>query len=419
MPEPRATAPPRALVPAPVRRVVRRLKDAGHEAVLVGGCVRDLLLGGAVLDYDVGTSAPPATVLELFERAIPTGIRHGTVMIPTEAGPVDVTTFRAGPRLEDDLAHRDFTVNALAWDPESDRLVDPFGGCADLRARRLRCVESADARFGEDPLRALRAARLVATLGFEPDKEIEAAMRRARNALTRVAPERVRREIEALLAGPAVARGLALLRASGLEETLAPGVRADAPEIVGRLAPDLEPRLAGWLRGTDAGAVLTRWRFPRRRRDVVVRLLGRHPVDRYANPERPADLRRLLQRLGSDGVDRLFALREAELAAGSPEVGPEIARLDALRETLERVKRSGMLALRRSDLAIDGREVMRVLGRGPGPHVGEALRYLTERVIEDPSVNSPERLRALLREWSGALEAEAAVRARNGRESSG
>ena len=150
------------LVPDPVRELLDRLTGAGHISVLVGGCVRDLLEGRDVRDFDVATAATPEQVLALVARAIPTGLHHGTVMVPTAAGPVDVTRFRAGPRLEDDLAHRDFTINAVAYDPAQDLRIDPHGGVEDLRAGRLRAVGKASERLAEDPLRVLRAARMVA-----------------------------------------------------------------------------------------------------------------------------------------------------------------------------------------------------------------------------------------------------------------
>ena len=132
------TSPLRAeAVPASVRDALSILHAAGHEAWLVGGCVRDLLRGVAALDFDVATSATPETVLALFPRAVPTGIRHGTVMLPLRDGPLDVTTFRSGPTLRDDLAHRDFSVNAIAWDPLGGDVV---GGRARHAAGGPRCA---------------------------------------------------------------------------------------------------------------------------------------------------------------------------------------------------------------------------------------------------------------------------------------
>ena len=403
MSEPRA---PRAeAVPEPVRAVLSALRARGHQSVLVGGCVRDLLLGARVADFDAATAAPPEAVLALFPRAVPIGLRHGTVMVPTRAGPLDVTSFRCGPRLEDDLAHRDFTVNAIAWDPHSGALFDPFGGAGDLARRRLAAVGDARARFAEDPLRALRAARLVATLGLAPDPALPAAMAEAREPLRRVARERLRGELEALLLAPGAAAGLALLRRTGLEEALAPGVRADAAAVVGALPRELELRLAGWLRGTRTESILLALRFGQRRSAAVARLVARHPIDREL-PRGDVDVRRLLRRAGEGDVAALLRLREAELATSAAADAPELqaarARLEALRAHIDRVQEAGSLALRRTDLALDGRAVMDLLGVGPGPLVGEALRHLGDCAIEDPSCNTRERLSERLRTWRAA-----------------
>jgi tRNA nucleotidyltransferase (CCA-adding enzyme) len=396
--------PDGAAVPEAVHDVLARLRADGHEAVLVGGCVRDLLRGVAVSDFDAATSAPVERVLALFPRAVPTGLRHGTVMIPTRAGPLDVTTFRAGPRLADDLAHRDFTVDAIAWEPASGRWLDPAGGRADLAAGRLRAVGSARERFAEDPLRALRAARLVATLGLAPDPEIEPAMREVRAALQTVARERVRHEIVGLLLAPNAEAGLRLLRASGIEEDLAPGVRDDAGAVVSALPRVLSWRLAGWLRGTRAEAILAALRVGHRLAREVTALLARHPLD--AVPLRgDADARRLLRRLGDEGVAALLALRGAELAAAEArgaDVAPARRRLEAVVSRLERVRAGGSLALRTADLALDGEDVMQLLDVGPGPGVGEALRHLVECVVEDPTCNTREALATRLRAWHAA-----------------
>jgi tRNA nucleotidyltransferase/poly(A) polymerase len=256
-------------LPSPVLEIVDALGAAGYEAYLVGGCVRDLALGVPVRDFDIASSAPPLAVLERFPRAVPIGLRHGTVMIPTPAGPVDVTRFRAGLRIEDDLAHRDFTMNALAADPRSGQLLDPHGGLADLAAGRLRAVGSAQARFAEDPLRALRGVRLAVAHSLDIDAECESAMGGTREALRRVPRERVRHELERILLAPEAARGIRLLRRLGLEADLLPGAPPDADRVVAALPPDLPLRLAAWLRGTDA-----RPRTTRHRSDAPTRQAG-------------------------------------------------------------------------------------------------------------------------------------------------
>jgi tRNA nucleotidyltransferase (CCA-adding enzyme) len=401
----RCAAPLDVRVPRPVLDLIAALAARGHDAVLVGGCVRDLWRGLPVADFDVATSASPEAVLALFPRAIPIGLRHGTVMVPTVAGPVDVTTYRAGPRLEDDLAARDFTVNAMAFDPRARELVDPFGGAGDLAAGRLRAVGSADARLAEDPLRALRAARLVAALGLRPDPDLEPALARARSALLGVARERVRQELQALLLAEDAPAGLALLRRTGIEEDWVPGAAPDAADVVGALPRDLTLRLCGWLRGTKAAAALGRLRFGQRRVREIATILALHPLD--ARPlSREVDVRRLLRRAPPHAVDAALALREAEIAAAAARDPARAAadreRLTAVRERIDRVRSGEAVALHRSDLVLAGREVMEILGTGPGPRVGAALSFLTERVLEDPSCNTRERLAGLLEAWRTA-----------------
>jgi tRNA nucleotidyltransferase/poly(A) polymerase len=399
------------VLPPAVRRALGTLAHAGHEAVVVGGALRDLCLGRPVADWDVATSARPEAVLALFPRAVPIGLRHGTVMVPTAAGPIDVTTWPAGG-LAADLGRRDFTINAMALAVPAGaaggaaRWIDPEGGLADLRAGRLRAVGDAGARLDEDPLRALRALRLAAELGLAVDPALAQAIRARAGALRRVAHERVRAELERLLLAPGAAQAVAALRDLGLEAVLVGPVAADAPAVVGALPPDLTLRLAGWLRGRDAAALLARLRFARARGEAVAQLVRLHPIDRVAEP---GELGRLLVRIERAGVEALLVLREAELAAGSEgprETAAVRERLGALRVALERLERAGVLPDGRPRLSVGGREVMEWLGTGPGPRVGRALRFLTERVLEDPSINRPAALRELLDDWASAAQGE-------------
>jgi tRNA nucleotidyltransferase (CCA-adding enzyme) len=389
-------------VPEAVREIVAILAGRGHAAYLVGGCVRDLLRGESVGDFDVATSAPPERVLELLPRAIPIGLRHGTVMVPTCAGPVDITSFRAGPDIEADLAHRDFTINAIAYDLEHESFFDPFDGRSDLAGRRLRAVGSAEDRFREDPLRTLRAARLAATLEFAVAPEIETAMVKSRAGLRDVARERVRSEIERMLLGPNAAAGLGLLRRTGIESDLAPGAARDALAVVAALPRDLDLRLAGWLRGASAEGILRRLRFPRRTTRRVAHLLRHHPIGADVNPKRDSAVRKLIKRVRPENLEALYTLRETEIGTGGDAVAAaaELDQLRSIQAAVTRARQSGVLALRRFDLAISGRDVMHVLGCGPGRAVGQALRHLTDQVIEDPALNTPEQLRALLERWA-------------------
>jgi len=383
-------------IPGAVREVVRTLQAAGYRAVLVGGCVRDALRGKASRDYDVATSAPVEASLRLFPRAVPIGLRFGTILVPTCAGPVDVTRFR-GPDLAADLARRDFTLNALALDPQTGELLDPHGGARDLSEGRLRAVGSAAQRLQEDPLRALRAARLVGELSLQPDLALREALPHVAPDLARVAAERIWAELSRLLQAPGVRAGLELLRSSGLEEVLAPGIQPDAAQVVALLPEDLTLRLAGWLRSANAARSLARLRVPKHRAQDVERLLALHPVDRTTALRAPAVRRMLRRARGEQTVQALFALRQAELdAAEAGASDPARKRLAELAALLEGV-RGG--ALERSALALCGDQVMEILSVGPGRQVGRALEHLVQVVLEDPTRNEAEALRRELLAW--------------------
>ena len=198
------------------KSILRRLRAAGYEAWYVGGCVRDTLLGRPVHDWDITTSALPEEVTALFAKTIPTGIRHGTVTVLEDGAKAEVTTYRADGQyldgrhpaavtfvrsLREDLARRDFTVNAMAMD-EDGTLVDLYGGRADLAAKLLRCVGDPTRRFEEDALRMLRAVRFAAQLDFAIEGGTAAALRREAAGLDRVSGERVRAELEKTLLSP-------------------------------------------------------------------------------------------------------------------------------------------------------------------------------------------------------------------------
>jgi tRNA nucleotidyltransferase (CCA-adding enzyme) len=381
--------------PPAVLALCEALRAHGHEAVLVGGGVRDALLARPVRDWDIATSASVDALLALFPRAIPVGAsaRHGTALVPTPTGPVDITTYR-GADLAADLARRDFTVNAMAFDPHAQRLIDPHDGRAHLAAQQLRAVGSAAARFEEDPLRALRAARLLAELRLTPDAEIEAAMRASVPALGRVAPERLRSELTRALVGPHARAAFELLRRTGIEAVLAPGARADAAAVIGALPADLTLRLAAWLRGAPRGRVLARLRFGRGVARRIDRLLSLHPVDAGFDGS-DASARKIRQRSGdAQTLAALIALRAAECAI-EQNVWWD-AKLAALRAGLDAATRAPFGP---ADLALRGDEVMAALGCGPGPRVGAALKHLVACVVEDPAANTPQRLRALLAAW--------------------
>ena len=201
------TTVPTDRFPPALLEVVRTLEERGHRSWIVGGCLRDLLLGRPASDWDLATSARPEAVMSAFKRTIPTGIKHGTVTVVVRGTSFEVTTLRGegaysdGRRpdsvafvddIEADLARRDFTVNAIAFDPVTSELADPFSGLADIESRTLRAVGDPLARFSEDGLRILRGARFTATLGFTLDPATEAAFAPTLPVYAKVSKERVR-----------------------------------------------------------------------------------------------------------------------------------------------------------------------------------------------------------------------------------
>jgi poly(A) polymerase len=220
--------------------IVRRLRSEGFQAYLVGGCVRDLVMGREPKDYDVTTNATPDQVLTLFPDALTVGAQFGVVIVPREAGNVEVATFRSDglyadgrhPREvryaetpQEDVRRRDFTINGLLYDPLSDQVLDFVGGQADIRARRVRTIGDPLERFSEDRLRMLRAVRFTARFGFKLEPAVLTAIRRLAAQIHDVSAERVRDEIVKILTEGQARRGFELLDESGLLQEVLPEVK--------------------------------------------------------------------------------------------------------------------------------------------------------------------------------------------------
>jgi len=459
LPLPRRSRPDRVLtdgspwqipsLPDEPRDVLAPLLNAGHEAALVGGSLRDLLRGETPDDWDVATAAPPDVVHGIFAGSWWEN-RYGTVTIPGTR-PVQVTTYRSesayGDRrrpdevafhgsLTDDLARRDFTINAIAWLPEapgatSGRLVDPAGGLDDLRAGLLRAVGDAYERLHEDALRILRAVRFSQRFGFAIEPATEAALAQAAPLVASLSAERVRDELMRLLADAAVIPSSALIRweALGVLRTLLPEVAAlrgvaqgkplpgDALDHSLRTADALSAtdpilRLAGLLHDVGKAAtgadghfighervgadlavqVMRRLRFGALETARVEHLV-RHHMFGYEAGWTDAAVRRFIRRVGSDRLGDVFALRVADNAA-SGVTEPDAGGLDELRARTAAQREAPAVG---APLAIDGNDLQAALEIGPGPEIGLLLDRLTEAVLDDPRLNEPARLLAMAR----------------------
>lgn len=436
-------------IPESVRRVLARLKDRGFEAYLVGGCVRDMIRGATPKDFDVATSARPEEVQRSFPKTIPTGVQHGTVTVLSQGTHVEVTTFRTeGAYLDarrpssvtfhtdirEDLSRRDFTINAMALDGIDGRVIDPFGGARDLEAKLIRCVGSAKERFGEDGLRALRAVRFAAVLGFTIDPDTEAAIPPTLPSFKKVANERIREELTKLLLSDRPQVGLQLLERTGLLATFLPELQAcvgqgqdpsydgdvfaHVTRAVANCPPILEVRLAALAHDLakpptaaanfEGHAVLgeqlcrqalMRLKYPTKVVDAVAVLVREHLFDetaRWTDPE----LRRFVARLGEPMLDAFFAFLEADRSTrvDGKERRAKVKALQAHIEDLLAQKPP----LNAKALAVNGGQIMKVLGVGPSPAVGEATRHLVDLVLEDPALNTEAQLTQALRNWAQA-----------------
>jgi poly(A) polymerase/tRNA nucleotidyltransferase (CCA-adding enzyme) len=426
-------------------KTISTLKAAGFQAYLVGGCVRDALLGMAPDEWDIATSARPDEVGALFEKVVPTGIEFGTVTVLRPEGRYEVTTFRSDSRyvdgrhpesvsfsseLKDDLARRDFTVNALAYDPETKELIDLFDGQADLKKRTIKTVGNPLDRFGEDGLRPIRACRLAAKLNFTVAPDVLAAIPMALETVRKVAPERFHDELVKLLKTATPSIGLELMRQTGLLTILLPEIEtcygveqpaeyhnydvywhslracdaAPADNLVLRLAallhdigkPACQEGLTYYnhdrVGAVMAAELMRRLRFGNAEIEKVTSLIANHMFD-YRPDWSDAAVRRFIRRIGgTENVASIFELRRSDAKAMKATIGTDY--LTELGERIEKII-AAENALHIKDLKINGNDLMTALNLEPGPKIGELLDYLLEKVLDDPTLNTSETLLAL------------------------
>ena len=377
------------ICPPFVEKLMSRLSAAGFEVYVVGGAVRDHLMGFVPHDYDLTTSALPEDVIALFSdmRTVPTGIKHGTVSVISDSHAVEITTFRLdggysdgrhpdkvsfSKNIADDLARRDLTVNALAWSP-STGVVDLFGGKSDIENRIVRAVGDPHLRFTEDALRILRAFRFAARLDFSIENETFCAAARLKDRLSLVSVERIAAELCGLLLAKNPSPTLHLMKNSGVLSAVMPDI--DIPDeniaALSRLADGaiLEVRLGRLLRGVaEARGALCRLRLSNRTVNAASEI-ALAPLPQSTDG---AALRRFAASYSS--------AREIILCASD---GETLAKFDAVM--------AASPPLRLSDLAIGGIELSR-LGLSNGKEIGKTLGLLLDAVLDDPQKNTADEL---------------------------
>ena len=435
-------------IPDGARRILQTLNSAGHEAYLVGGCVRDLLRGVEPHDWDICTSALPEETEQCFadRRVIETGLKHGTVTVLEEGEPYEITTYRTeGPysdsrhpdfvrfvsNLEEDLARRDFTMNAIAMDLEGN-LRDPFGGADDIKAGLIRCVGEPGHCFQEDGLRVMRALRFAAVFAYEIEEQTAQAVHKNGAMLDWVAAERINAELCKLLVGKGAGNALRKYPDvfcqfwpqlgplvtleqnnpwhcwSGWEHTIH-AVEAAPADVTLRLSMLLHDIGKPACKSTDdkgidhfyghpavsarlADEMLRTLKFDNKTRERVVLLVERHDAQL---PPRSQVIRRWLNRLGPEAFFQLLEVKRADNMGQVPEkVKDRLAELDGIRVKAEQILAEGQ-CLTLKDLAVDGRDVI-AAGIEPGPEVGRVLEELLERVLSGVIPNSQSILLELI-----------------------
>lgn len=435
-------------VPKDVLEVLNLIHEAGEEAYVVGGCVRDALLGVTPHDWDITTSATPEQVKSLFKRTVDTGLSHGTVTVLVHDEGYEVTTYRVDGKYEDyrrpkevtftrslseDLLRRDFTINAMAYNHE-EGIVDLYNGREDLEAGVIRCVGTAWDRFNEDALRMLRAIRFSAKLGFDIEETTYKAMKDLAHLIQHVSAERIHVELTKTLISPNPSQMKELVTC-GLIEYIIPefkevvGLVQNNPyhkftvdnhiyESLKYIAPEPHLRWAmylhdigkGFTKTTDdkgidhfykhpgvsekiAGKTMKNLKFDNKTYDRVIKLIRFHD-DRFAISKK--SVRKAINRVGVDYFDDLLLIKEADIKSQHHDYEEEnLGKLKEIIDFYEEILDDNE-CLTIKNLAINGNDIKQA-GVTEGKLIGEALKYLLEQVLENPEINNREQLMRLIR----------------------
>ena len=385
-------------IPAYIWNICHRFYEAGEDAYVVGGSLRDIMLGRTPSDFDLATSALPAKTAELFSdmRVIETGIKHGTVTVIADTHPVEITTFRIDGsytdsrhpdgvcftgRIEEDLMRRDFTVNAMAYNDRAG-LVDPFGGRSDLKARTIRAVGDSEKRFSEDALRIMRAFRFSAQLDFSINESTLSGAKKCRSGLENIARERISVEFLKLVTAPDPKEAIALMVESGVLPYVTGGYapKKETVALLRAMTAEADGRLGLFLSDTDGDTAREILRSLKYSNALTTGALS---VQRGARRSitTPSDARRLIGECGIYAKNA--ALASSLLGRSSAEAPVWVEQNDA--------------PCTLSSLAISGKDLIS-LGIG-GKDIGRVLQLLLDRVINDPALNQKQILLQLAEKY--------------------
>lgn len=438
-------------IPQEIKKIGETLEGAGHEAYMVGGSVRDILLGKEPKDWDIATDADPEKVVDLFERSYSDN-SFGTVTVLTGSEDstlkeVEITPYRTeegyqdrrhpekvswSENIEEDLSRRDFTVNAIAVEISTGEVKDPFFGKEDLKKELIRAVGNPEERFSEDALRLIRALRFATVLEFKIEKETKKALKKKADLLEEISKERIRDEFLKIIMDKNAATGVEALRRTGLLKHIVPelergyGIDQNKHHVydcyehsilslkyAAEQGYNMHVRMAALLHdiakpevkegegeeatfynhevvgARQADRILKRLKFSNKDRKKIVKLVRYHLFYYNVGEVSESSVRRLVRNVGKENIEDLIEVRKADrIGSGVPKAEPY--KLRHLQYVIEKVSRDPIST---EMLEVDGKDVMDILEISPGPEVGWVLAILLGEVLSDPKKNNSKKLK--------------------------
>ena len=440
-------------IPAQVKEIARILNMEGFQCFLVGGSVRDSIMGFTPKEYDIATDAKPEDVQRIFKYTIPTGIKHGTVLVILDDMHVEITTFRSDGNysdgrhpdrveytasIEDDLPRRDLTINAMAYNVLDGALIDMFDGMKDIKNKMIRSVGNPYERFTEDGLRIMRAIRFATKLNFNIEKETIDAICRSTGMLASIAYERIREEFNGILISDNPFRGIELLRKTGILALIMPelmqgfGVsqnkfhKYDVYYHILHTIQAVEPleteeltllvRLAALFHdiakpmvqkkvskqeepvyynhevvgANVAKKIMKRLKYSNAEIDFVALLVRQH-MFYYQDEWTDGAVRRFMRAVGIENIKPLLKLREADRLGSGNRKDKESKAIPKLLARIDKIiKEENAITVK--DLKINGNDLMKEFNLKPGPIIGKILNYLLDLILDEPNLNDKEKL---------------------------
>lgn len=440
-------------IPYAIKEIARILHIEGFGCYLVGGAVRDMLRGFTPHEYDITTNAKPTEVQRIFKHTVPTGIKHGTILVILDNMHVEITTFRNdgnysdgrhpdsieyASNIEDDLPRRDLTINAMAYDILSGKLIDMFDGMGDLKRKLIRSVGNPYERFQEDGLRVMRAVRFASKLNFEIEKQTFEAICRSTGMLASIASERIRVEFNGIMVSDDPFRGIELMRKTGILALILPelmqgfGVEQNKfhkydvyyhilytvqavekqeteeltllvrlaalfhdiakPMVQKNVSKQEEPVYYNHevVGASVAKRIMKRLKYSNVEIDFVTLLVRQH-MFYYQDEWTDGAVRRFMKAVGVENIKPLLKLREADRIGSGKRKDKESSAIPKLLSRIDKIIEEEN-AITVKDLHINGDQIMKEFGLKPGPSIGKILNYLLDLILDDPSLNDYDKL---------------------------